>query len=102
VLHLGGSEQWIFLIDLKNLDNIIDNHNGRPKISVKIRCLDVLKKYGIRPKRLIIMMVKNRVDTIWFSPLRLFMNVRASCALISKINGIIREFARALAIQNDS
>jgi hypothetical protein len=53
-----------FLIDLKNLDIIIDNHKGKLKINVKIRCLDVLKKYGIRPKRLIIIIVKNRVDTI--------------------------------------
>ena len=33
-----------FLIDLKKLDIIIDSHNGRPKINVKIKCLDVLKK----------------------------------------------------------
>ena len=33
-----------FLIDLKNLDNIIASHRGRPKIRVKIKCLEVLKK----------------------------------------------------------
>jgi hypothetical protein len=33
-----------FIRDLKNLDMIIDNHRGRPKIRVKIKCLDVLKK----------------------------------------------------------
>lgn len=32
------------LRDLKNLDIIIDSHRGRPKIKVKIRWLDVLKK----------------------------------------------------------
>lgn len=91
-----------FLIDLKNLDSIIDNHKGNPKISVKIKCLDVLKKYGIKPKRLIMMIEKKRVDTIWLSPLRLFINVRASWAWMSRINGVIREFVRVLDIQNDS
>jgi len=33
-----------FLIDLKNLDIIIASQSGSPKIKVKIRCLDVLKK----------------------------------------------------------
>lgn len=33
-----------FLIDLKKLDIIIANQKGNPKISVKIKCLDVEKK----------------------------------------------------------
>jgi len=33
-----------FIIELVNLDIIIDNHRGSPKIRVKIKCLDVLKK----------------------------------------------------------
>jgi len=33
-----------FLRELKKVDIIIANHNGSPKIRVKIRCLDVLKK----------------------------------------------------------
>ena len=91
-----------FLIDLKNLDNIIANHSGRPKIRVKIRCLDVLKKYGINPSKLIIMIEKNRVVTVCLSPLRLFMNVRVNCALIIMINGVIIEFVREEVIQNVS
>jgi len=33
-----------FIIELVNLDIIIDSHRGSPKIRVKIKCLDVLKK----------------------------------------------------------
>jgi len=40
------------------------SHNGSPKIKVKIRCLDVLKKYGISPNKLIVMIEKNKVATI--------------------------------------
>jgi hypothetical protein len=88
------------LIDLKNLEAIIDSQSGRPKIKVKIKCLDVLKKYGIKPKRLIVMMEKNRVVIVCLNPLRLFIKVRDNCALIIIINGIIIEFAREYDIQN--
>jgi len=40
------------------------NHSGIPKIKVKIKCLDVLKKYGIRPKRLMVIIEKNKVATV--------------------------------------
>jgi len=36
-----------FIIDLINVDKIIDNHKGKPKINVKIKCLDVLKNMGL-------------------------------------------------------
>jgi hypothetical protein len=49
---------------LKKLDITIDSHRGSPKIKVKIKCLEVLKKYGIKPKRLIAMIVKKSVATI--------------------------------------
>jgi hypothetical protein len=88
-----------FLIDLKNLDIIIESHSGRPKISVKIKCLDELKKYGIRPKRLIIIIEKNRVVTVWLSPFRLDIKVRDSWAVISSRNGVIIEELRAEDIQ---
>ena len=45
------------------MERIIDSHNGNPKINVKIRCLDVLKKYGISPSKLIVMIVKKSVVT---------------------------------------
>lgn len=66
------------LIDFRKVDKIIESHSGSPKISVKIRWLDVLKKYGIRPNRLIKMMERNIVDTVCVMPLRLFINVRKS------------------------
>lgn len=65
-----------FFADLVNLDMIIANHRGSPKISVKIRWLDVLKKYGINPNKLIVMIEKNRVLTVWLSPFKLDINVR--------------------------
>jgi len=91
-----------FLIDLKNLESIIASQRGRPKIRVKIKWLDVLKKYGINPNKLIVIIVKNKVVTVWLSPLRLFMKVRASWALIIIINGAIIELAREEVIQNVS
>jgi len=91
-----------FIIDLKNLDIIIDSHKGKPKISVKIRCLDVLKKYGISPRRLIVIIEKNRVEIEWLSPFKLNIYVRDSWAIIIIVNGVIREFVRDIDIQNVS
>lgn len=90
------------LIDFRKVDKIIESHSGSPKISVKIRWLDVLKKYGIRPNRLIKMMERNIVDTVCVMPLRLFINVRKSWALIIMINGVIMLLSRVGVIQNDS
>lgn len=88
-----------FLIDLANLDIIIDNHRGNPKISVKIRCLDVLKKYGINPRRLMVIIEKNKVEIVWVNPFRLFINVRDSWAVIIIKNGVIIDEFRDEAIQ---
>jgi len=60
-----------FLIDFINLDAIIDNHKGSPNTRVKIKCLEVLKKYGINPIRLIVIIEKNNVVTVCLNPLRL-------------------------------
>lgn len=94
--HSGApsGRKWAIdiLRDLKNLDIIRANHRGKPKISVKIKCLDVLKKYGISPSKLIVMIEKNRVVTVWFNPLRLFMNERVNWVLMIMINGVIAEF----------
>lgn len=83
-----------FLRELKNVDRIIANHKGRPKIKVKIKCLDVLKKYGISPNKLIVIIEKNSVATICLRPLIFDMNVRDNCAWIIIINGVILEFDR--------
>lgn len=88
-----------FIIDLENVDRIIDSHKGKPKINVKIKWLDVLKKYGINPIKLIITMEKNRVDTVCLRPLRCVMYVRDSCAKINNIIGAENEFLREVDIQ---
>ena len=38
--------------DLENLEIIILNHSGNPNLSVKIKCLEFLNRYGINPNRL--------------------------------------------------
>lgn len=89
-----------FIIDLVNLDMIIDNHKGKPKIRVKIRCLEVLKKYGMSPHKFIIIILINSVATDCLNPLRLFINVRESWAVMIIKNGVIIEFARDGDSQN--
>lgn len=91
-----------FMIALVNVDSIIDNHSGSPKINVKIKCLDDLKKYGINPNKLIKIIEKNSVEIVWLSPFRWNMYVRVSWAVIINRNGVIIEFARAVDIQNEN
>jgi len=88
-----------FIIDFENLDIIIVSQSGKPKINVKIKWLDVLKKYGINPNRLITIIERNRVVVICLNPLRLFMNVRDSCAVMIRINGDNMEFEREVDVQ---
>jgi hypothetical protein len=83
-----------------NLDIIIASHSGRPKISVKMRCLEVLKKYGISPIRLIRMIEKNNVLTVCLSPFRLYINVRDSWAEIIISIGDRIELLREDEVQN--
>ena len=61
---------------LENLDIIIDSHRGRPNLRVKIRCLDNLNVYGIRPIKLIKIIIVNSGVTSELNPFRLYMNVR--------------------------
>jgi hypothetical protein len=89
-----------FLIDLANLDMIIDNHKGRPKINVKIRWLEVLKKYGISPIKLIKIIVKNNVVTVCLNPFRLDINVRDNWAVIIISVGDSIELFRVEDVQN--
>lgn len=51
------------LNDLVNLEAIILNHTGSPRIKVKIRCLDVLNMYGMRPAKLIKITVRKIEET---------------------------------------
>lgn len=48
------------------------------------------------------MIEKNRVVTVCLSPFKLFMNVRISCALIIKINGVIILLVRVGVAQKDN
>ena len=91
-----------FLIDFTNLDIIIDSHKGNPKIKVKIKWLEVLKKYGINPIKLIRMIEKNSVDTVCLSPFKLDIKVRDNCAVIIISMGVSRDVLRVEVIQNDS
>lgn len=62
--------------NLISLDEIMDSHTGSPKERVKIRCLEVLKEYGTRPIKLIIMIEIKIEDTVLLSPFRWKENVR--------------------------
>jgi hypothetical protein len=63
---------------LENVDIIILSHSGRPNLIVKIKCLESLNMYGIRPKRLIKMIIEKSGATIDLIPFKLNMYVRAS------------------------
>lgn len=84
----------------ENLDRIIDNHKGRPSLKVKIRWLDKLNVYGIRPRRLIKIMIVNRGVTIELIPLRLYINVRDSWTKIKECIGDKSAVFRDDLIQN--
>jgi hypothetical protein len=51
-----------------DLDKIILIHIGRPRVSVKMRCLDILNIYGSSPNRLINKIVAKIEDKIVLSP----------------------------------
>jgi len=55
---------------LENVEIIILNQIGRPKLSVKIKCLDKLKVYGTKPNKLMKMMIMNKGVIIELIPLR--------------------------------
>jgi hypothetical protein len=56
---------------LVKVDKIILIHRGRPNLRVKMRCLDMLKMYGISPMRLMIIMIENKDEINVLRPLRL-------------------------------
>jgi hypothetical protein len=86
---------------IENLDRIIDSHNGNPNLKVKIKCLDKLKMYGIRPIKLITIIIKKRDIIEELIPLRLIINVRISWAIIIELIGLIIAILRVWAIQNE-
>jgi hypothetical protein len=59
-----------------SLERIMDIHNGSPRAKVKIRCLDDLNEYGIKPIKLI-RIIRMKSDVILsFNPLRCIDMVR--------------------------
>lgn len=56
--------------NLVSLDRIMDIHSGRPRARVKIKCLDVLKVYGIKPIRLMKMIRINKDERALFRPFK--------------------------------
>lgn len=67
-------------------DIINDNHNGNPKIKVKIKWEEVPKMYGVNPIRLIKIKNKNKVEIIIKRPFRLLLFLRFNCSEIN-LNG---------------
>lgn len=63
-------------------DPIIDIQSGRPRISVMIRCLDDLNTYGLRPNRLMMISIMNKVLIMFVIPLILIIIVRISWSIM--------------------
>jgi hypothetical protein len=97
-----SGRKWAINIlgNLDNLDKIMDIHRGNPNTSVKIKWLEVLKAYGIRPTRLIIIRVVNSDLKILFNPFRWNENVRFNCLIIVSWNIIIVVEVRLGKVQN--
>lgn len=66
---------------------IILNHIGSPIDSVRIRCLDEDREYGIIPIKFTRIIRMNRVVTNDDIPLRLIDVVRDNCVIIVSIIG---------------
>lgn len=72
------------------LEIIIDNHRGRPRDKVNIKCLVILSVYGFRPKRFIVMISINRDVMIVDIPFKYFIWVRNSCIMMVDFINIIK------------
>jgi hypothetical protein len=70
-----------------NVDTIILNHIGSPIVSVKIKCLEDDREYGIIPIKLVKIIMINNDVTIDDIPFRLIDIVRDSCLIIVSIIG---------------
>ena len=78
------------------------SHRGSPRVRVKIKCLDKPKVYGLRPIKLIIMMVMNIVEIIEEEPFKCSVRVRNNWSLIRDVS--IRDGieGRVDLVQNDN
>lgn len=81
--------------DIRNV-----SQSGKPKVKVKIRCLDNLNEYGIKPAKLIKIINENREEIIDDLPFTKNANVRDSWSLIIDFMVIIGAFVRLKDIQN--
>jgi len=104
--HLGApsGSKWakeVFTVFLYE-DRINDSQIGSPNVSVKIRWLDRLKVYGIKPIKLIAIINMNRFEIIEFIPFSFIVNVRVTCSFIIEMIIYIDDNIRLGIIQNDS
>lgn len=93
----SGSKWAVVFFGLyENLDIISLNHTGSPKDKVKIKCLDVLKVYGINPIKFTMTNSRKIDDSAVESPFKLVLDVRDSwvkmVSLIGDLNLLEREF----------
>jgi len=89
------------LNDFVNLDSTILSQTGKPIVSVKIRCLDVLNMYGISPNKLIKITVIKIDDTMDLNPFRNTVLVRDSWVKISWVISFIRAAFWEFIIQKE-
>lgn len=89
------------LNDFVNLDNTILSHTGKPIVSVKIRCLDVLNIYGIRPNKLIRITATKIEDTNDLSPFKWTVFVRDNWLKISCTISFMNDDFREPITQNE-
>lgn len=85
---------------LENLEIIIDNHSGNPNLNVKIKWLDKLNIYGIKPNRLIIIITTNKGVIKDLMPFKLYMKVRDNWIKINEFIGEVIAVLRDELIQN--
>jgi len=90
-----------FLGLCENLDIINLIQIGRPKVSVKIKCLEVLKVYGINPIRFTIISKKKMEDKVVDMPFKWRPEVRDSCVKIVCFTGDLNLVDREFITQNE-
>lgn len=85
----------------ENLEIIILSQMGRPRVRVKIRCLDELNVYGIRPIKLIITMRRKIVEIRVDNPFKWSLDVRVNWAKIVFFTGALIIDKREFIVQKD-
>lgn len=79
----GNKEAVADIGALINPEIIKDNQRGKPRISVIISWLDILKEYGINPIKLVMISIINKDVTILENIFKWAPNVRFDCEFIT-------------------